>query len=242
MKITTAQIAAAYAAAKAAFNGELAPELGARQLRDDHGFNINTARDYIENYRHMRDGEEFHRTISVAAADHFLSKIAEEDRAALPTAIDALLKHVEYYEGIRPTRLPSLRKVIEKHRADTALPVSLNDHVEAFNRLVEKSLADSASTREARLRTAAKMPTKVKAVTEVFVRNADVVAAVLHRAAGVCERCARPAPFLRRKDGAPYLEVHHVKLLSDGGEDTVANAVALCPNCHREKHHGVAGD
>jgi hypothetical protein len=86
MKITTAQIAAAYAVAKAVFNDELPAELGARRLRDDHGFNINTARDYVENYRHMRDGEEFHRTISVAAADHFLSNIAEEDRAALPTA------------------------------------------------------------------------------------------------------------------------------------------------------------
>jgi 5-methylcytosine-specific restriction protein A len=31
--------------------------------------------------------------------------------------------------------------------------------------------------------------------------------------------------------------------LSDGGRDTVDNAVALCPNCHRECHHGkdVAG-
>jgi 5-methylcytosine-specific restriction protein A len=31
--------------------------------------------------------------------------------------------------------------------------------------------------------------------------------------------------------------------LSEGGGDTVDNAVALCPNCHRECHHGgdVAG-
>jgi hypothetical protein len=31
MKITTAQIAAAYAVARAVFNGKLAPELGVRQ-------------------------------------------------------------------------------------------------------------------------------------------------------------------------------------------------------------------
>jgi 5-methylcytosine-specific restriction protein A len=242
MKITTNQIAAAYAMARAVFNDELAAELGARRLRDEHGFNINTARDYIENYRHMREGEEFRRTISVPAADYFLYKIREDDRAALATAIDSLLKHVEYYESIRPTRLPGLRRVVEKNRADLFSPVALSDHIEAFNRLVEESLADSASAREARLRAAPKMPTKVKAITEVFARNADVVAAVLHRAAGVCERCAKPAPFFRRKDGAPYLEVHHVKLLSDGGEDTVANAIALCPNCHREKHHGIPAD
>ena len=26
--------------------------------------------------------------------------------------------------------------------------------------------------------------------------------------------------------------------LSNDGEDTVENAEALCPNCHREKHYG----
>ncbi len=26
--------------------------------------------------------------------------------------------------------------------------------------------------------------------------------------------------------------------LSQGGEDTIAHAAALCPNCHREAHHG----
>jgi predicted restriction endonuclease len=31
----------------------------------------------------------------------------------------------------------------------------------------------------------------------------------------------------------------HVRRLSDGGTDTVFNTVALCPNCHRQFHHGV---
>ncbi|MFM0350878.1 HNH endonuclease [Paraburkholderia sp. RL17-347-BIC-D] len=26
--------------------------------------------------------------------------------------------------------------------------------------------------------------------------------------------------------------------LAQGGPDTVANAIALCPNCHRERHYG----
>lgn len=37
----------------------------------------------------------------------------------------------------------------------------------------------------------------------------------------------------------PTLEVHHLRRLADGGSDTVANAVALCPNCHREIHYGI---
>lgn len=27
-------------------------------------------------------------------------------------------------------------------------------------------------------------------------------------------------------------------MLSDGGSDTTNNAVAICPNCHRELHYG----
>lgn len=41
-----------------------------------------------------------------------------------------------------------------------------------------------------------------------------------------------------KSKGSPYLEVHHVRRLADGGSDTTENAVALCPNCHMELHYG----
>ena len=47
------------------------------------------------------------------------------------------------------------------------------------------------------------------------------------------------APFLRIKDDTPFLEVHHIQPLAEGGKDTVKNTVALCPNCHREAHFGI---
>lgn len=45
--------------------------------------------------------------------------------------------------------------------------------------------------------------------------------------------CDLPAPF-KDKKGRPYLESHHVIWLADDGADTIENAVALCPNCHRK--------
>lgn len=65
-----------------------------------------------------------------------------------------------------------------------------------------------------------------------------MVAEVLYRANGHCENCKSAAPFLRDLDNSPYLEVHHKKTLADGGDDTVENAIALCPNCHRKAHYG----
>ena len=70
-----------------------------------------------------------------------------------------------------------------------------------------------------------------------FCRLPSVVAYVLQRAAGKCELCENRA-FVT-DGGETYLEVHHVIQLAVGGPDTPRNAVALCPNCHRELHHGV---
>ncbi|WP_244103918.1 HNH endonuclease [Burkholderia ambifaria] len=60
--------------------------------------------------------------------------------------------------------------------------------------------------------------------------------------------CKEPAPFLRKKDHTPYLDVHHKQRLADDGDDTIENAIALCPNCHRDlrilhqamRHHVLA--
>lgn len=70
-------------------------------------------------------------------------------------------------------------------------------------------------------------------------RNPDVVAEVLLQANGRCAKCDSTAPFIRKSDSSAFLEVHHKVPLAKYGEDSVENAEALCPNCHREKHYGV---
>ncbi|EGS6501262.1 HNH endonuclease [Vibrio parahaemolyticus] len=71
-----------------------------------------------------------------------------------------------------------------------------------------------------------------------YARDPAIVAFALNRAKGVCEQCKHDAPFISSSTGLPYLEVHHVIPLKDGGSDTVENVKALCPNCHREAHYG----
>ena len=77
-------------------------------------------------------------------------------------------------------------------------------------------------------------------MTETFERDDEVRQWVLKHSNGICGSCSEKAPFYK-KGNEPYLEVHHVIPLSENGPDTVENAVALCPNCHREIHHGVNG-
>lgn len=80
-------------------------------------------------------------------------------------------------------------------------------------------------------------PKASSATVTQYLRDSSVKAWVLRQANGVCECCNRQAPFLG-VDGLPYLEVHHVRKLAENGSDTTSNAVAVCPNCHRELHYG----
>jgi 5-methylcytosine-specific restriction enzyme A len=74
-----------------------------------------------------------------------------------------------------------------------------------------------------------------------YERSAEVRAYVLARAAGVCEACRKPAPFLR-SDGSVYLEPHHTRRVSDGGPDDPRWVAGICPNCHKKIHHGRDGE
>lgn len=116
---------------------------------------------------------------------------------------------------------------------------TITQHASDFASNVEQASGDSSEERLRRLGLAPKLPQRVSVLAYEFVRNADVVAETLYRANGICGRCDSDAPFKRRTNQSPYLEVHHKKRLADGGEDTLDNAIALCPNCHRELHFGT---
>ena len=81
-------------------------------------------------------------------------------------------------------------------------------------------------------------PSRSKREVNVVGRDPEVQRWILQRADGRCELCREPAPF-DKPNGSPFLEIHHVRRFADGGTDVPANAVALCPNCHREAHHGA---
>ena len=85
--------------------------------------------------------------------------------------------------------------------------------------------------------TGVKQPASTVTSVTQFNRDPAVKAWVLEAAGGICESCGEEAPFFDMS-GNPFLEVHHARRLADGGSDTAENAVAVCPNCHRELHFG----
>lgn len=139
-----------------------------------------------------------------------------------------------WVEGLKPAKnvgtnvIATLERAIAKVEGQSGEPIAQFEHeVETLR----KSIPQAAPTGNT-------APAKIVSASTQFVRDPRVVAWVLNAANGKCECCGDDAPFARI-DGSPYLEVHHLKRLADGGTDRVSNAIALCPNCHRELHFGI---
>ncbi len=144
-------------------------------------------------------------------------------------------------EWLSSDKVPNTRRLIFRESRTTKLksekpelfePTSDNEKLEAnTSRLLESGLDEEPAGNPNPERSD---PMESKGA---FKRDPEVIAWVKQRAGGICELCEKEGPFLH-KEGHPFLEVHHIVALADGGQDTVDNAVALCPNCHRECHHG----
>ena len=155
------------------------------------------------------------------------------------------LEHTLKYEKTKITDILEYwnlnnTQIVKIKSGDNAIQDELKDFFTHFENEVSKSFNDLKSRRKRLEKLVSKSPTKSKKSTFVYERNPDVVAERLHLAGGKCESesCQGYEAFLRKSNNTPYLEVHHKILLSEGGLDSVDNTIALCPNCHRQKHYG----
>ncbi|GAC1610990.1 MAG: hypothetical protein NVS3B3_21100 [Aquirhabdus sp.] len=139
----------------------------------------------------------------------------------------------EWMSGLKPAKNVGLRvaaqieQLIMEAEGRQVHP-TVAFEIEVLENMRKKSLPKPAGT---------VTPITISSNTSRHQRDEMVRAWILKQANGICECCDRPAPFYR-SDGVPYLEVHHVRMLADNGPDVVENAVAVCPNCHRELHYG----
>ncbi|MEC2072491.1 HNH endonuclease [Alkalihalophilus marmarensis] len=107
---------------------------------------------------------------------------------------------------------------------------SVNDD-DSLKTLREKALVSSSDTATATI--------KEKVIT-TYTRSIAIKKYARKRANGICEGCSNQAPF-KAINGQPYLEVHHLRRLSDGGPDHPEWVAALCPTCHMRCHHAEDG-
>lgn len=102
----------------------------------------------------------------------------------------------------------------------------------------ESVAADLDSLRRAATTAAPKDVATTVRIRDVYLRSAAVKQYALARADGACEACGVAAPFML-PSGQPFLEVHHLDRLADGGPDRPDRVAGVCPNCHRRCHYGI---
>lgn len=123
--------------------------------------------------------------------------------------------------------------------AKKSVPILTVKEIEiSLQKEIEKARELSPKQRQSMIKKSNRKPERMTVIQTVFKRNPYVIIEVLARAKGICEKCKKPAPFIGDHNRTPYLEVHHKIPLAENGDDSVDNAIALCPNCHRHAHHG----
>ena len=204
---------------------------------------------YAEMYRAMRDG----RRINKAKAYRDLEARFDRNHKAFERRMQNI-SHVvvslggDYVKGLKPLsnigprNEPIIRRLVKESgfldshqsiRANTTQPLNWEDaETKAIALQKEWSKSGKKVTPPNGFPTGAE---KYTTETKQRKRCAEVKAWVRLEANGICEACGKEAPFITEKNGA-FLEVHHVVQLSDEGPDTVDNAIAVCPNCHRKLH------
>lgn len=99
-----------------------------------------------------------------------------------------------------------------------------NPYDSFFNKNILKSLFENKEVKKTKI-----------SPREAVIRSNQLRQYAKLVAHGYCQLCGNKAPF--ETESGPFLETHHIDWLSEGGNDSVENVVAICPNCHRKMHY-----
>ena len=148
----------------------------------------------------------------------------------------------EYYRPLTEYPILLFERVGEKHFAIKFLDGTQSKKIEPLDdtytyeeRVNQAITMDETSLRAAAQKHAKSSPIEKEVIIKQVARDPYIAEYAKFKAKGICQLCGKPAPFNDSK-GRPYLESHHIVWIANGGEDTIENTVALCPNCHKKMH------
>lgn len=78
-------------------------------------------------------------------------------------------------------------------------------------------------------------PQRREYLIETFARNRGWVVEAKNRFGAYC-MCSDCKNTFNKPDGKPYIEVHHIIPMADGGEDGLWNLAVLCAHHHKMAH------
>lgn len=194
-------------------------------------------RSYFEQYQHLYQTshstvneayyEELKKVIRTKDWNQLLQHLKQNEIKLQHNQIEQ--SHVQVQDNSNqkePVHAQSVIKSYENYQKD------LESKIKEADSLGPVSRWDHLSIEEKRF------PKKIEVKQVVYDVNPYIIAEVYYRANGFCESCRQYAPFNKKSDGKPYLEIHRKVSFEAGGEDTVENTIAVCPNCRKKLELG----
>ena len=112
MKINQELFPIIYDISKKVYNGTYTLTGGSKIFYEQNGMNTNSARDYINDFKHLMNGDGFKRTLNAPSMNYLIEQIQKDyAEEQLKKALKALDLHIKYYESCHTGKLKKLRQV-----------------------------------------------------------------------------------------------------------------------------------
>lgn len=221
MDITDEMIKQSYIVAKKVYDKKMSFSDGARILTEQYNMNDASAKDYINDYRYLRIGQQYTRTMKGEATDYFLQNIFNESGFnALQTALQAVDLHIVYYESLNRGRLNNIRKIYKEYK-DIKEEGSYNEYHEEEEKNFLEGKAESIFINR-------------------YERDKNARQKCLEHYGYNCFVCGTKLSDLYGEVANKFIHVHHIIELSAIKKEYIVDPIndlrPLCPNCHAIIH------
>lgn len=131
MKIDSKSIPLAYSLSKKVYEGEIKQSHASKKLAEDGLMNLNSATDYVNNFKLMMSGRKFQRTLNYDSMDYFLRNIyIDYGITHLSKATFALNQHIVYYEELQKVTMKKMRQLLAKYKEIVGAPRYVDNLIE----------------------------------------------------------------------------------------------------------------
>ena len=230
MQIPLILVPFAYMLSKKVYEGKITFIQARDQLVGEDRMNKNSAADYINNFRYMKEGKRFTRTLNAFSMEYYFENIYNDyGSPGLSQALIALKRHIDYYEDIQKVRMHNMRTIYEKY---AAIPIDSPDEQEEKEIISLLKIAENRNKIIEDLRILSSLdPVEVAIGGKTFKRDNKTIAQLKILRNFRCQICQTT---IQKKDGTLYIEVAHIDPKRSQGCETPENILLLCPNHHKE--------
>ncbi len=118
-KITIEMIESSYVLGKLVYEGKLTQKEALKEIEVRHNnmFKLSTASFYINNFRHLVNGERYTRTMSIMGAEYYLQNIKKDfSEEVFQNAINSMQMHIEYYNSLGKAQLNKMQALLNEFK------------------------------------------------------------------------------------------------------------------------------